>query len=80
MITYANIKNDLYNSGDPETKKKVVLQSPGMWMSESTGRQLTDQDIVWRYMISMKVTDHSACHWVSAFDEVGASLVWQPSN
>lgn len=74
MVTFVNTKNDLYYPGDPETKKKVVEQSPGMWMSESSGKQLTDQEIVWRYIVSMKVADHSASHWVSAFDEVGPAL------
>lgn len=74
MVTFINTKNDLYYPGDPETKKKVIEQGGGMWMSESTGRQLGDHEIVWRYIVSMKIADQSASHWVSGFDEVGQVL------
>lgn len=75
MVTFVNTKNDLYYPGDPETKKKVVDQGQGMWMSESSGRTLSDNEIVWRYIVSMKVADHSSSQWVSSFDEVGTTLL-----
>lgn len=74
VISFINTKNELYYPGDPETKKKLIDQGQGTWLSESTGRQLTDEEVSWRYMISMKVMDHSSSQWVSGFDEVGQVL------
>lgn len=73
-VEFVNSKNDLYYPGDPETKKKLTASGPGMWTSESTGRTLSDDEVSWRYVISMKVMDHSSSHWVSGFDEVGTVL------
>ena len=80
MVGFVNTKNDLYYPGDPETKKKVISQGPGVWDSESTGRQLTDDEIVWRYIVSMKLVDHSASQWASGFDEVGPTLFGRPAK
>lgn len=73
-VGFVNTKNDLYYPGDPETKKKLTPNGPGMWSSESTGRQYTDEEVVWRYIMSMKVMDHSSSNWISGFDEVGQVL------
>lgn len=73
-VGFVNSKNDLYYPGDPETKKKLTPSGPGTWTSESTGRTLSDDEVSWRYVISMKVMDHSSSHWVSGFDEVGTVL------
>lgn len=73
-VGFVNSKNDFYYPSDPETKKKLTNTGPGFWMSESTGRTLSDAEVVWRYVLSMKVMDHSSSHWVSAFDEVGQVL------
>lgn len=73
-VGFVNTKNDLYYPGDPETKKKLTPSGPGMWSSESTGRTLNDDEVVWRYIISMKIMDHSSSTWVSGFDEVGQVL------
>lgn len=74
VIAFVNTKNDMYYPGDPETKKKVISQGSGLWSSESTGRQLTDEEVVWRYIISMKVLDFSSSKWVSGFDEIGVTI------
>lgn len=74
MVTFVNTKSELYYPSDPVTKKKVNMMSSGMWESESSGKQFTNDEIQWRYKLSMKVADHSASHWVSAFDEVGSVL------
>lgn len=74
LVTFVNTKNDLYYPGDPETKKKVINNGNGTWTSESTGKMLSDDQVVWRYVVSMKIADHSSSNWVSAFDEVGPIL------
>ncbi|CAN8075248.1 unnamed protein product [Agarophyton chilense] len=74
VIGFIATKSDLYYPGDPETKKKVIQQAGGIWLSESSGRQLTDAEVVWRYILSMKIMDSSISEWVSAFDEVGQVL------
>lgn len=74
LVSFVNTRNDMYYPGDPETKKKVVSQGDGMWVSESTGKTLTDDQVIWRYVISMKIADYSSSSWVSAFDEVGPLL------
>lgn len=80
VIGFVNTKNDLYYPGDPETKKKVVSTAPGLWSSESSGIQLTDEQVVWRYIISMKVEDHTGSKWVSGFDEIGQVLFGRPAK
>lgn len=74
-VGFVTKKNDLYYPGDPETKKKLTPNGPGAWTSESTGRQYTDEEVVWRYIMSMKVMDHSSSTWISGFDEVGQVLL-----
>lgn len=74
LVSFVNTKSDMYYPGDPETKKKVVSQGDGMWVSESSGKTLSDDQIVWRFVISMKIADYSSSSWVSAFDEVGPLL------
>lgn len=75
FVGFVSKKNDLYYPGDPDTKKKLTPNGPGSWTSESTGRQYTDEEVVWRYIMSMKVMDHSSSTWISAFDEVGQVML-----
>lgn len=74
VISFINTKNELYYPGDPETKKKVIDQMNGSWLSESSGRQLSEAEVSWRYLISMKIMDYSGAKWVSGFDEIGQVL------
>ncbi|CDF32539.1 Replication factor-a protein 1 Rpa1 [Chondrus crispus] len=73
-VGFVNTKNDLYYPGDPETKKKLTRSGPDMWSSESSGRTFSDDEVVWRYIMSMKIMDHSSSTWVSGFDEVGMTM------
>ncbi|PXF44836.1 Replication protein A 70 kDa DNA-binding subunit [Gracilariopsis chorda] len=74
VISFISTKGDMYYPGDPESKKKVVQYAPGIWTNESSGRQLSDTEIVWRYIISMKIMDSTSSEWASGFDEVGQVL------
>eukprot|EP00178_Gracilaria_changii_P016773 TRINITY_DN48125_c0_g1_i1.p1 TRINITY_DN48125_c0_g1~~TRINITY_DN48125_c0_g1_i1.p1 ORF type:complete len:662 (+),score=89.79 TRINITY_DN48125_c0_g1_i1:152-2137(+) len=80
VISFITTKSDLYYPGDPESKKKVIQQAPGIWSSESSGRQLTDDEVVWRYILSMKIMDCSSSEWVSGFDEIGQVLFGRPAH
>eukprot|EP00177_Eucheuma_denticulatum_P005508 GFKZ01010015.1.p1 GENE.GFKZ01010015.1~~GFKZ01010015.1.p1 ORF type:complete len:662 (+),score=94.54 GFKZ01010015.1:285-2270(+) len=73
-VGFVNSKNDIYYPSDPETKKKLTEAGPGMWSSESTNATYSDEEVVWRYVLSMKIMDHSSSTWVSGFDEVGQAL------
>lgn len=74
-VGFVNSKNDIYYPSDPETKKKLTDAGPGMWSSESTNATYSDEEVVWRYVLSMKIMDHSSSTWVSGFDEVGQALL-----
>ncbi|KAI0557693.1 Replication factor-a protein 1 Rpa1 [Gracilaria domingensis] len=80
VVSFLSTKSDLYYPGDPESKKKVIQQAPGIWSSESSGRQLTDDEVVWRYIVSMRIMDCSSSEWVSGFDEIGQVLFGRPAN
>lgn len=74
MISFVSQKGEISYPSDPANKKKVIQLSPGLWSSESTGQQLTDEEVQHRYILNMKVADHSDAQWMSAFDESGTVL------
>lgn len=65
---------------DPDTKKKVAPVSAGVWHSPSTDRQLRDDEVVHRYIINLKISDHSGSQWMSAFDEAGQVIMNRPAG
>jgi replication factor A1 len=71
-VSFMKKDRELSYPSDPETKKKLTEAGvPGMWHSESTGREYTDEQIQHRYICSMKVSDFSDSKWLTAFDEAG---------
>lgn len=71
-VSFMKKDKELSYPSDPETKKKLTeAGAPGMWHSESTGREYTDEQIQHRYICSMKVSDWSDSKWLTAFDEAG---------
>lgn len=74
IIAFVNTKNDIYYPSDPVSKRKVIQQNDGMWLSESSGTTLTEDQVQYRYIVSLKVSDHSSSQWVTGFDEVGTVL------
>jgi replication factor A1 len=74
-VTFMKKDKDLSYPSDPETKKKVTSTAPGLWHSESTGRDYTDDEIIHRYICNMKVADFSGSEWMSAFDESGVVII-----
>lgn len=80
VISFINTKNDLYYPADPESKKKLISQGSGLWSSESSGKQLSDLEVQWRYVMSLKMMDSSDCEWASGFDEVGVLIFGRGAN
>lgn len=75
-VTFMKKDRDLSYPSDPETKKKLTeTGAPGMWHSESTGREFTDDQVQHRYICSMKVSDWSDSKWLTAFDEAGMVIL-----
>jgi replication factor A1 len=71
-VMFAAKDRELSYPSDPSTKKRVsVSGAPGVWHSESSGRDFTDDEIVHRYLCSLKIGDFSGGQWMQAFDEGG---------
>ena len=71
FVSFIRSENELSYPSDPDTKKKVAMVSPGVWHSPSTDRQLRDEEVVHRYIMSLKIADHTGSQWFTAFDEAG---------
>ena len=71
FVSFIRSENELSYPSDPDTKKKVAMVSPGVWHSPSTDRQLRDDEVVHRYIMSLKIADHTGSQWFTAFDEAG---------
>lgn len=80
-VSFMKKDRELSYPSDPETKKKLTeAGAPGMWHSESTGREYTDDQIQHRYICSMKVSDYSDAKWLTAFDEAGLIVLGRPAG
>lgn len=75
-VSFIKKDKELSYPSDPDTKKKVTeTGAPGMWHSESSGRELSEDEVVHRYIASMKVADFSGTQWVTAFDEAAVAII-----
>jgi replication factor A1 len=80
-VTFMKKDKELSYPSDPDTKKKLTeAGAPGMWHSESSGREFTDEEVQHRYICSMKVSDFSDSKWVTAFDEAGLVVLGRPAG
>jgi replication factor A1 len=71
-VVFVKKDKDLSYPSDPGTKKKVTeSDEPGVWHSESSGRDFTDDEIVHRYVCQLKIADFSGAQWMGSFDEGG---------
>ncbi|KAI0562601.1 Replication factor-a protein 1 Rpa1 [Gracilaria domingensis] len=70
VASFLPTKGDLYYPGVPEFRKKVIQQAPGIWYSEGSGRELTDDKVVWRHIVRMRITDSSSSEWVGRYNEI----------
>lgn len=81
MVTFLKKDRELSYPSDPTTKKKVTeTGEPGVWHSESSGRDFTDAEIVHRYVCQLKVSDFSGAQWMGAFDEGGLVVFGRPAG
>lgn len=75
MVTFLKKDRELSYPSDPATKKKVTeTGETGVWHSESSGRDFTDDEIVHRYVCQLKVSDFSSGQWMGSFDEGGVII------
>lgn len=79
-VSFIKTEGTMSYPSDPETKKKVVQVSPGIWHSPSTDRQLRDDEVVHRYIMNAKVSDHTGSKWMSIFDESGHVVLGKTAN
>jgi len=75
FVNFIRADGEISYPSDPDTKKKVTLVSPGIWTSPSTDRQLRDEEVVHRYIMSLKLADHTGSQWMTAFDESGGVVL-----
>lgn len=81
MVTFLKKDRELSYPSDPTTKKKVTeTGEPGVWHSESSGRDFTDAEIVHRYVCQLKVSDFSSAQWMGTFDEGGLVVFGRPAG
>lgn len=81
MVTFMKKDRELSYPSDPATKKKVTeTGEPGVWHSESSGRDFTDEEIVHRYVCQLKVSDFSCAQWMGTFDEGGLVVFGRPAG
>lgn len=81
MVTFLKKDRDLSYPSDPSTKKKVTeTGEPGVWHSESSGRDFNDDEIVHRYLCQLKVSDFSCGQWMGSFDEGGLVVFGRPAG
>eukprot|EP00168_Porphyra_purpurea_P001849 TRINITY_DN1219_c0_g1_i1.p1 TRINITY_DN1219_c0_g1~~TRINITY_DN1219_c0_g1_i1.p1 ORF type:complete len:416 (-),score=129.23 TRINITY_DN1219_c0_g1_i1:181-1299(-) len=71
---FVRTEGPIYYAACPETKKKLTETAPGMWNCESNGKDYTEEEIDWRYLLSIKIADETGEQWVTAFNE-GEKLI-----
>lgn len=80
-VTFIKKDREISYPSDPETKKKLTeAGAPGMWHSEATGREYSDDQIQHRYICNMKVTDFSHSKWMTTFDDAGLVVLARPAG
>jgi len=74
VVTYVRTEGSIYYAACPETKKKLTETAPGMWNCEFSGKDYSEEEIDWRYLLSIKIADETGEQWVTAFNE-GEKLI-----
>ncbi|KAH7325979.1 replication factor-a protein 1 [Stachybotrys elegans] len=64
--------------GCPKCRKKVVEIGDGTWRCEKCDESLERPE--YRYMLSVKVLDHTGRQWQSCFDETATQLLGMSAN
>eukprot|EP00168_Porphyra_purpurea_P001858 TRINITY_DN1219_c0_g1_i7.p1 TRINITY_DN1219_c0_g1~~TRINITY_DN1219_c0_g1_i7.p1 ORF type:complete len:416 (-),score=148.01 TRINITY_DN1219_c0_g1_i7:212-1330(-) len=59
IVTFVRTEGPIYYAACPETKKKLTETAPGMWNCESNGKDYTEEEIDWRYLLSIKIADET---------------------
>ena len=60
---------------DQVTKRKVTEIAPGVWHSDSSDKDFLEEELEWRYALSLLVVDQSASTWMTAFNEAGKVIL-----
>jgi len=68
----------LYYTACPETGRKVIELSPGRWRCEYTDKEY--DHCHYKYILSLNMGDSTRSQWMSAFDEVGKTILGCPAS
>lgn len=80
FVSFIKSDGELSYPSDPETKKKVTMVSPGVWHNAAMDRQLQDHEVMHRYIMNLKIADHTGSQWMTAFDESGQVIIGKSAN
>ncbi len=80
FVSFLKSDGEISYPSDPESKKKVTQVSPGLWHSATMDRQLRDDEVMHRYILNLKIADHTGSQWMSAFDESGVVILGKTAN
>ncbi|KAI9167700.1 Replication factor A protein [Paramyrothecium foliicola] len=76
-IVYVKQENFCY-PGCSTCKKKVTDMGDGTWRCEKCDHSLDRPE--YRYMLSLRIVDHSGSQWVTCFDETAAHIIGMSAN
>jgi replication factor A1 len=76
-IVYVKQDNFCY-PGCPTCRKKVTPDTDGTWRCDKCNTSLEKPE--YRYMLSLKLVDHTGSQWVTCFDESAAQLINKSAN
>lgn len=68
-VNFVRTEGSIYYAACPETKKKLTETAPGVWNCDATGKEYAEDEIDWRYLLSIKIADETGDQWVTAFNE-----------
>lgn len=68
-VNFVRTEGSIYYAACPETKKKLSETAPGVWNCDATGKEYAEEQIDWRYLLSIKIADETGDQWVTAFNE-----------
>lgn len=68
-VNFVRTEGSIYYAACPETKKKLSETAPGVWNCDATGKEYADEEVDWRYLLSIKIADETGDQWVTAFNE-----------
>ncbi|GAB0492183.1 hypothetical protein MMPV_003443 [Pyropia vietnamensis] len=68
-VNFVRTEGSIYYAACPETKKKLTETAPGVWNCDATGKEYAEEEVDWRYLLSIKIADETGDQWVTAFNE-----------